>query len=241
MQREIMSARQCIVSSDVRRPLLAALVLAITGSCASADSGAPWTAVWSVWSNCDCSGQANSEHIVQVCAAYGTIAAQSGGTTIDCTGDGKSVNVLEFADGSCAKGNVMKNTTYSVDQCLPHAPIGGGTMMSTFKCVRYYKPRAKSIVGKQYNGTVCDGTADANAKVIAETNYVSGCFPACSPHDMLPNLFQVANEDGLQGSYCNGTMTSCTGPCAPEPIIRAGQCQVLGKRTSIKYSYFDEM
>lgn len=200
----------------------------------SADGGNPWTAVWSIWSNCDCSGPANAEHIVPVCATYGTIARNA--VQIDCSADGLSVTVHEYSDSLCVSGEVTVNTTYPVGQCLPNTPANG-VMMSTFKCVRNYTAPAQSIVGRQYDDTTCG--ADAKP-VIAEASYVSGCFLGCSgptSSDPLPNLFQVADSRGLAGSYCNGTDT-CTSPCAPDGQISVGYCQVLAKSTSIKYTYW---
>lgn len=78
----------------------------------SADGGNSWTAVWSIWSNCDCSGPANAEHTVPVCAAYGTIARHA--VQLDCSADGLSVTVHEYSGSLCVSGEATVNTTYPV-------------------------------------------------------------------------------------------------------------------------------
>jgi hypothetical protein len=161
-----------------------------------------WTAVWSIWSNCDCSGPANSEHVVPVCALY-TISPRA--VQIKCASDGQSVIVSTPSGGVCGGGGsshqgstsavatAANGTSYPVGRCLKGTPASG-TVMSRFECVRKHTPRKMSIVGKQYADAKCAGPA-----VIAEVNYVTGCYPSCappSPNNPLPNLFQVADASG---------------------------------------------
>jgi hypothetical protein len=215
-------------------PRLGWLLLLVTAK-SGAGSNNQLTAVWSVWSNCDCSGLANKEQTAAVCAPL-TIAPTS--VQLDCAVDGMSVTVRTFASGGACSGEVTTNTTYPVGRCLPDTPASG-TVMSKFKCVKEHTPRAQSIVGKQYGDTTCG--ADAKP-VIAETNYVSGCFASCSPPTPsrpMPNLWQVADASGLAGSYCNGTTAgTCDRVCAPDGKVNIGDCQVLGKSTSVKYSWW---
>lgn len=214
------------------------LVLFLFAALAVAGSS-DWTAVWSVWSNCDCSGPSNSEHIVPVCAATGVVAEQP--VQVECSADGTSVTVRSFKGSTCGPG-AFSNSSHPVDQCLPvPVPNGYVRMMNKFQCLKSYEPRKGSIVGKQYEGTAC-GASDGGP-VIAEANYVSGCFPSCKPpstSNPFPNLSQIADGTSLTGAYCNGT--TCGSPCVPDGRVTVGECQVLGhrtqRRTSIKYAYW---
>ena len=218
-----------------------ATLLAATGAIAASGNG--YTAVWSIWSNCDCSGPAKAEHTVPICAPR-SINTES--VAISCAADGQSVTVHSFDGDDCAPGNATRRTsaTYPVGECLPNT-FKYGHRMSRFDCVKRHAPRAKSIVGAQYADTTCGADKPA---VIAATNYVSGCFASCKPppHGVqLANLWQVADPiTGLTGSLCNGTNTTCTPPYAPEGQVAVGECQVLGRATghaatSVKYSYWD--
>jgi hypothetical protein len=158
---------------------------------------------------------------------------------MDCAADGLSVNVHSFRDGACAPDRSTANSTYPVGKCLPNL-LPQETRMSQFHCAKNYTPRNDSIVGKQFADTTCGAGSEAQgAESIAEVNYVSGCFAPCKPPSFpLPNLLQAADQTGLAGSFCNGTKTTCTSPCAFDGKVAVGECQVLEKTTSVKYSYW---
>lgn len=217
--------------------LLAALLLAAAGS------GDTWSAIVSVYSNCDCSGESKAEHTVPVCAPTGIVGVHA--VQVACAPDGRSVTIRTFKGNACPAGEEPSNTTYPVGQCLPvPEPNGYVHLMNRFQCVKSYAPRNGSIVGKQYAGSTC-GAADGGP-VLAEANYVGGCFPSCEPpstSNPFPNLWQVADSQSLAGAYCNGTGTdACSGQCLPDGQVTVGECQVLGhgsqKEFSIKYSYW---
>lgn len=193
-----------------------------------------YTAVWSLYSNCDCSGPAKAEHTVPTCAPR-TITAAS--VALECAPDGTKVKVHSFDAADCEPTTPSTTTTYPVKSCLSDTSILGEAKFS-FECREKYTPRAQSIVGSQYADTTCGADAEG---VIAATNYVSGCFASCKPpppHGFpLANLLQVADPTGLTGNLCNGTNTSCVPPYAPEGTVQVGACQVLDKSTSVKYSW----
>ena len=202
---------------------------------AGSTAHAGYTAVWSIWANCDCSGPAVEEHTVATCAP--TLIVAGGSIALGCSADGSSVNVHKYSGGTCVSGQETANVTYPVGQCLPNL-LPEESRVSKFRCVKDYVPRKRSIVGRQFAGTAC-GEGSITQAAIAETNYVSGCFAPCTPPSFpLPNLWQVADASGLAGSLCNGTKTSCTSPCATDGKVSVGECQVLGKTTSVKYSYW---
>ena len=106
------------------------------------------------------------------------------------------------------------------------------TLLTTFQVYRGRSVRGHDVRRRQTGHRRCDELHEWLLRLLQAA--------AAARLPILANLWQIADPiTGLSGSACNGTNTTCTPPYAPEGQVAVGECQVLGRTTSVKYSYWD--